>query len=90
MCMCMYIYIYIYIYIYAYVCISISISLSLYIYIYTHVYIYAHDVGFPSLGYSLQGGAVGGGVQWMGVALYSKLVYNIIQITTPRFHCTPL
>ena len=29
------------------------------------------------------------GVQWIGV-LYSKLVYNTIQITTPCFHCTPL
>ena len=30
------------------------------------------------------------GVQRMGVVLYSKLVYNIVQITTPCFHCTPL
>ena len=34
-------------------------------------------------GYSLQGGAVGGGysrrgVQWIGVVLCNKLVYNII------------
>ena len=26
----------------------------------------------------------------MGVVLCSKLVYNVIQITTPSFHCTPL
>ena len=25
----------------------------------------------------------------MGVVLYSKLVHNIMQITTPCFHCTP-
>ena len=35
------------------------------------------------------------GVQWIGGAVdwgvsYSKLVYNVIQITTPCFHCTPL
>ena len=41
-------------------------------------------------GYSLQGGAVGGGMQWIGVVSYNKLVYNIIKITTPCFHCTPL
>ena len=29
-------------------------------------------------GYSLQGGAVGGGVQWMGAALYNKTAYNIM------------
>ena len=29
----------------------------------------------------------GRGVQWIGVVLYSKLVYSTIQITTPRFHC---
>ena len=28
-------------------------------------------------------------MQWIGVVLYSKLVYNAIRITTPRFHCTP-
>ena len=43
-----------------------------------------------SFGYSLQGGAVRGGVQWIGVALHDKLVDNIIEITTPCFHCTPL
>ena len=57
-------------------------------YIYIYMYTYTHR-------YSLQGGAVGGGcsgrgVQWMGVVLHSKLVYNTIQITTPCFHCTPL
>ena len=40
-------------------------------------------------GYSLQRGAVGGGVQCVGVVLYDKL-YNIIQITTSCFHCAPL
>ena len=28
--------------------------------------------------HSAKGGVVGGGVQWMGVVLYNKLVYNII------------
>ena len=41
-------------------------------------------------GYSAEGGAVGGGVQWIGVVLCSKIVYNIISIPTPCFHCTPL
>ena len=59
----------------------------------------AYPVPYPSpqavpnrrdTGYSLQGGAVGGGLQCLGVVLYNKLVYNIIQITTPCFHCTPL
>ena len=30
------------------------------------------------IGYSAEGGAVGGGVQWMGVVLYSKTAYNIM------------
>ena len=38
----------------------------------------------------IKGGCSRRGVQWMGVVLYNKLVYNIIQITTPCFHCTPL
>ena len=29
-------------------------------------------------GYSLQGGCSGRGVQWIGVVLYNKLVYDII------------
>ena len=45
---------------------------------------------YSNSGHSAEGGAVGGGVQWTGVALYSKIVYNTIQITTPCFHCTPL
>ena len=44
-----------------------------------------------SIGYSAEGGAVGvGWVQWIVVVLYNTLVYNIIQITTPCFHCNPL
>ena len=34
--------------------------------------------GSVEFGYSAEGGAVGGGVQWMGVVLCSKLVYNTI------------
>ena len=37
-----------------------------------------------------RGGCSWRGVQWIGVVLHSKLVYNIIQFTTPCFHCTPL
>ena len=37
----------------------------------------------------ITGGCSGRGVQWMGVALHNQLVYNIICITTPCFHCTP-
>ena len=35
-------------------------------------------------------GCSGRVVQWTGVVLYNELVHNIIQITTPCFHCTPL
>ena len=37
----------------------------------------------------ITGGCSGRGVQWIGVVLYNKPVYNIISITTPCFHCTP-
>ena len=33
---------------------------------------------FSSVGYSLQGGCSGSGVQWMGVVSYSKTAYNIM------------
>ena len=36
------------------------------------------------------GGCSGRGVQWVGIVSYNQLVHNIIQITTPCFHCTPL
>ena len=32
----------------------------------------------PTYVYSLQGGAVGGGVQWMGVVLHDETVCNIM------------
>ena len=31
-----------------------------------------------AVGYSSKGGAVGGGVQWMGVVLSSKIAYDIM------------
>ena len=37
----------------------------------------------------IKGGCSRRGVQWMGVVLHNKIVYNIIEITTPCFHCTP-
>ena len=73
---------YIYIYIYMY-CLSLSLPLSIYIYI----YIYGQ---LRSSGYSSKGGCSRRGVQRMGAVLHDKLVYNIIQITTHCFHCTPL
>ena len=82
---------YIYIYIYRHT------SLSLYIYIYTHTSL---SLSMPSseagaclcVGHLLgihQRGVQSEGVQWMGVVLYNELVYNMIQVTTPCFHCTP-
>ena len=41
-------------------------------------------------GYSSKGWCSRRGVQWMGVVSYSKAAYNIMQIATPCFHCTPL
>ena len=38
----------------------------------------------------ITGGCSGRVVQWIGVVLYSKIVYNTVQINTPCFHCTPL
>ena len=38
----------------------------------------------------ITGGCSGRGVKWIGVVLYTRLVYNIIYITTPCFHYTPL
>ena len=37
-----------------------------------------------------RGGCSGWGVQWIGVVLCNKLVYNSIQVTKPCSHCTPL
>ena len=39
---------------------------------------------------TLQGGCSRRGVQWMGVSLYNETAYDIMQTTTPCFHCTPL
>ena len=38
----------------------------------------------------IKGGCSRRGMQWIGVVLYSKIVYNTVQITTPCFHSTPL
>ena len=48
------------------------------------------DLHRPGAWVFITGGCSGRGVQWIGVVLYSKLVHNTIQITTPCFHCTPL
>ena len=63
----------------------------MYIHVYTHMYtiVYMHVIHERVSWYSLQG-VQWEGVQWMGVVSYNKLVYNIIQITTPCFHCTTL
>ena len=47
------------------------------------MYIYIHSLGIHNRGVQWEG------VQWMGVVLHNKLIYNIIQITTPCFHCHP-
>ena len=52
-----------------------------------YIYIYIHT---QQIWVFITGGCSGMGVQWMGVVLYNKLVNNMIQITTPRFHCTTL
>ena len=65
------VYIYIYIYIYTHIHIYMYIYICIYIYIYIHTYIHT-----PS-GYSLQGGAVGGGAA-DGGSICNKLVHNII------------
>ena len=49
-----------------------------------------HRILFQHYWILCRGGCSGRGVRWMGVVLYSKIVHNIIQITTPCFHCTPL
>ena len=39
----------------------------------------------------IKGGCSSGrGVKWIGVVSYDKLVYHIVKITTPCFHCTHL
>ena len=60
------------------------------IYIYIYIYSKKSVASERKAGYSAEGGAVGGGVQWIGVVLYGKIVFNIIRFTTPCFHCTPL
>ena len=76
----------------------------IYIYIYIHVTPPLRKVGQSSerlvrgprtracrnRGYSAEGGAVGGGCSGWGWYYIAKLVHNIIYITTPCFHCTPL
>ena len=103
LCMCVYIYIYIYIYIHTYIYIYryMYLSLSLYIYIYSTCLQVAVEVvvhcregdTLRAVGRAwilCRGGCSRRGVQWIGVVLYDKLVYNMAQITTPGFHCTPL
>ena len=80
MYICIYVYVYIYIYIYIY----------MYVYVYIHIYIYTIEIYWHHIRDPRPPGAPGrravdgrlgvlikGGVQWMGVVVYSKLVYNI-------------
>ena len=83
----MYVYIYIYTYVYIYIHIYIHIS-----YTYTHIHTALRRArGLDRLGCSgmrqlgcfqlwilSRGGCSGRGMQWIGIVLYSKLVYNII------------
>ena len=65
----------------------------LYIYIYilgNWPYPVALHATSPPAWVFITGGCSRRGVQWMGVVLHSKLVYNTIEITRPCFHCTPL
>ena len=74
----------------------------MYMYIYIYIYIYigvyrrfaasrSRDPGISSKQWILcRGGRSGWGVQWIGVVLCNKLVYNSVHITTPCFHYTPL
>ena len=83
--MCVYIYIYIYIIIKQQITIIIIIMIIIII-----VIIIAgrrRIWGVSGIHYR---GCSGRWVQWMGVVLYNKLVYDIIYISTPCFHCTPL
>ena len=72
---------------YVRMCVYLSLYIYIYIYIHTyiHTYIYGecHDALLELLellvpGYSSKGGAVGGGVQCIGVDLYNKTTYTII------------
>ena len=88
-CICMCIYIYIYIYTYMYVCMHTH-NIYIYIYIYgTQGLTCAMqlrlrrasggaDGNANCLWAFITGGAVGGGVQWMGVVLYSTTAYTIM------------
>ena len=105
-CIYFYIYVYIYIYIcilvYIYIYIHIIIHTYIHTYMYTYIYIEREreidiNLARPLLLQPLvrcwvfiTGGCSGRGVRWIGVVLYSKQVYNTIQITTPCFRCTPL
>ena len=68
----MYLFIYSFIYSCSYLFICLVLLINIYIYIYIHTYIY--KVGWVFI----KGGCSGRGVQWIGVVLYNKLVYNII------------
>ena len=65
--------------------------MCVYIYIYIYICRYIQwDRAGDSVWVFITAGCSRRGVQQIGVVLSNTLVYNIIQITTPRFHCTPL
>ena len=82
------------IYMYIHMHKHLSLSLSLYIYIYIYIYNVTTTTtttsAAPYYWVFITGGCSGRRVQWIGVVLCNKLVYNIIHSTTPCFHCTPL
>ena len=51
------------------------IYIYIYIYIYKHICIYVYICAYMCI---CRGGCSGRGVQWIGVVLYSEIVYNII------------
>ena len=84
MCIHVYMYVYMYIYIYTHIHICIHIQLSLHMYTDFVLMVLLHPYWVL-----ITEGCSGRRVQWIGVVLYSNIVYNTIQITTPCFHCTP-
>ena len=95
----LYIYIYTHMYIYVHVCVCMYVYICMYVCVCIYIYIYIHRHDYwqhqlrserTGIWVFVKGGCSRRGVQWMGVALYNKVVYNILYTTSPCFHCTPL
>ena len=74
------------------------IRLHIILHVWYYIIAYCINISYCNITYHtiscywvfIKGGCSRRGVQWMGVVSYSKPVYNIIRITTPCFHRTPL